>query len=156
MGAWAGGTASGISAKNARKDLSRANNDLTRRMGVAGQDYEARRPEAAEERMRALRVQLGLLEPLNGLTGQIVNGGGSALDLSAAGESPLSMQALPSQASPYDAKGNIDYTRLGLPKGQKVTPDEAKEILRQKLTGQGYTMPAGEMRGVTPRGGRGR
>lgn len=79
---------------NARKDLSKANKELTAKMTAAQGDYAALRPEAAQNRMAALKAQLGLLSPLNQLTSQIT--GQAPIDTSAVNNFRLQQSPLPS------------------------------------------------------------
>ena len=121
--------------KVAQKDAKHASNDLTRRMEGTAADYEARRPEAAQERMRALRAQLGLLGPLNDMTSQVT--GQHAMDFGPVSESPLSMTPLESQLDPY-TKGKLDYSRAGVGPGTSAT--DTRAALEQRLMGQGYNV----------------
>lgn len=121
--------------KWAARDTRRANAELTRRMEVGKQDYLARRPEAAQERMKALRQQLGLLGSQNKLTQEMGGGGGYGLDFGqVANESPLAMNPLQSQLKQTDATGR---PVLGL--GGQQKPLNAGGM--SALAAQGYNVP---------------
>jgi hypothetical protein len=130
--------AGGLAYKNnrdAQKATAKANAELTRRMEQGRQDYLARRPQAAEERMKALRAQLGLLGPLNKLTQEMGGGGDYSLDFGqVANESPLAMTPLQSQLYQTDAYGK---PVLG-PNGK---PLPATQAALSKLAEQGYSVP---------------
>lgn len=122
--------------KRAAKATARANADLTRRMETGRQDYLARRPEAAQERMKALRQQLGLLGPQNKLTQEMGGGDpGYALDFGqVANESPLGMKPLQSQLGTTDAMGR---PVLGAGGQQKPLNQGGMSA----LAAQGYAVP---------------
>lgn len=124
-----GGIVSGSLAhadnKAAAKASKQANAELTRRMEVGRQDYLARRPEAAQERMKALRAQLGLLGPQNQLMNEM-GGGRYSMDFGqVANESPLAMKPLQSQLG------------TGI-NGKPQTPGGLSQ-----LSAQGYNVPGG-------------
>jgi hypothetical protein len=101
----------GKQTKQAMKDQKAASADLTARMEKAQQDYLARRPEVQEERMRALRTQLGMMAPANNFLSEM-SGGKYALDLQAPGQqSPVAMTPLQSQLG-YQRNGGYDPTRI--------------------------------------------
>lgn len=137
------GTMANRRAKDAQKASNRAAKDLTRRMDVSQQDMTAYRPEAAEARMRALRARLGIMEPMSNMTGAIT--GMPQADLAPLGQSPLSMQALPSQLSTTGADGKVDATKLGA-FGIDPKDPNAQRLLEERLRGYGYNVP--------PRGGK--
>lgn len=74
MGAWAGGVAQGVTAKNAAKDQRKANAELTRRMEIARQAYMQRRPQVASQKFDALQQQLGMFNPAIGMIGEMTGG----------------------------------------------------------------------------------
>lgn len=97
MGAWIPGVIQGAQAKNAQRDLKRANADLTGNMYRAGMEYEQRRPQAAAEKMAVLRKQMGLYAPQNAMMGEMT-GGKYSLNLDPIGQSPLQMKPTQAQA----------------------------------------------------------
>ncbi len=90
----------GLAYKNSKEALKaqkEAAKDLTANMNVARGDYLARRPVAQLERERALRAQLGLLQPANSLVNEM-SGGKYSLNLGPElARSPVNTQPLASQ-----------------------------------------------------------
>lgn len=95
--------------KDAQKQTAAASRDLTRRMETSALAYKEQRPYAAEDRMNALRAQLGLLSPLNSLTSQIT--GGPQLDLNAAAQNPLTGHQTAVQTPALAAAGKLPTRR---------------------------------------------
>lgn len=98
------GITQGVQTSHAAKDLARANNELTRRMSLAGKEYENRRPQMAADRMKALRQQLGVYNPANSMVSEMT-GGRYSLDLNAPGQSPLGMKPTLEQANRGEDRG---------------------------------------------------
>lgn len=121
------GITQGVQAKNAAKDLARANNELTRRMSASQREYEARRPQQAADRFRALNQQLGVYNPANSMVGEMT-GGRYSLDLKAPGQNFLSMKPTAAQANRGDDRGFS---------GEGVDPGWQQRNIAT-LQGQGY------------------
>lgn len=104
MGAWIPGVIQGAQAKNAQKDLKRANAELTGKMSLSQQEYEARRPQVAAQRMAALRSQLGSYNPMNNMVNEM-SGGRYSMDLDQFSKSPLMMKPTNQQINRGDDNG---------------------------------------------------
>jgi hypothetical protein len=113
--------AGGLAYKNSKEALKaqkEAAKDLTARMGTSKADYQARRPEAQQERERSLATQLGLLGPSNSLVNEM-SGGKYSLDLGPAlSQSPVSMRPVQSQLGTPGADGRYDPSTVAALRAQ--------------------------------------
>ena len=123
------GITQGVTAKNAAKDQARANNELTRRMEVARQAYQQRRPQVVQERQAALQNQLGLYNPVAAMMGEMTGGKYSPNIQDLAKNFPVKPTATSS-----DLTANDKYRR---------SPDEIPYVtqtgIRDDLARQGYS-----------------
>lgn len=130
MGAWAGGVAQGISSRNAMNMQKEANNELTRRMEIARQAYQARRPQMAKQKYDALQQQLGMFNPVIGMMGEMT-GGRYAPDLSGL-TNPVKPQATAAELA-YGTRDKNDHTVL--PEDMRRS---AQREARGRLADQGF------------------
>lgn len=62
---------------------------MTGQMHLAGQNYQAYRPEVAQARLNALNQQASMFRPVNAMLGQMY-GPQAQMDMSAAAQNPMS------------------------------------------------------------------